>query len=216
MSKILLDCPLAEIREKLLEMQLLVENLVINALITIKDPSCGIGQNAERQDEKVNRLEEEIRDLVTRTFLLHQPVATSYRFLVATTTIIADLEHMGDSAKRICHEFGQMKKFNAESLEPLCQLVQKTISSCFRALSQLELKDIGLLEKIVRGRYDTEETCKQVFAVLEEAGARNPKEFHLQLLTAAELRRISDYAASIADQLIFYNTGGRLRFPRAA
>jgi phosphate transport system protein len=212
----ILDSPLGKIRRLLREMHRCVEDLVINALITIKDPACGIGKDAEAQDEVVNQLEEEIGALITEAGVLHGPMANDYRFLMAARIIIIDLEHMGDSAKRICHHMSQLGNGQGDILAPLYHLVQRRITECFRALHQMELSDIRLADNILSGRFEIEDTFDLVVNALELEGLRqlSPREFEALLFATIELRRISEYAASIADQLVFYNTGTRHRFPR--
>lgn len=206
----LVDTPLADIRRLLHSLHRRVDDLVSAALISLKDPLCGLGIDAEQRDLEINSLEKELQEAVSTTLALFHPVARDNRFLLAVWATTTDLEHMGDCAKHICH-IARGIGTPLESLSLLHQVTQRRAIACFRVLYQLDTLDISLADEVAAGRHEAEEVLDLLLSELEEASpARlSARARQAQLLVAVELKRICDFSASIVDQLFFYKTGSR-------
>jgi len=206
-----LDLHLQRIRGKLDELYRQVDKLVGKAMIALEHPADGFGRDAEIQDVEVNELERQLHELVKETSVRFQPVANDLRFLISATAIGMHLEHMGDCAKRICGLAPKVYQ-PVEGLLSLLLLARKQSVDFLRALHRLDLADLEMFSGIAADRAEHEAIYERVLLELEVAehflSCAEPVH---QPLVAYHLKRIADYAANIADQLVFYRTGGDRR-----
>lgn len=213
MAKKLMDSRLHEIRRLLGDLRRLVDDRINHALIALKDPHFAIASNTEEPDDEVSLLGEQLKEAVAITFVLHSPVATEHRFLLAVLSMTVDLEHMADYAKQLLRIAAQTG-YVSRSLELLASSTQRKASACFRALYLLEGAEMAQVESLASGRQELEELFEHVLGDLAEMSARpsSPRELEAQVLMALDLKRISDATANIADELVFFNTGSRIAF----
>lgn len=218
---ILLDSRLDEVRDLLRSLQRCVDDLVSDALILLRDPLCGLGRDAESRDQKVNQLERGLQEVIAEIFARYQPVATAHRFLLAVMAAATELEHMGDSSKDICGiawEIGTP----STSFVRLLHLTQRRAAECSRILHQLEFPkrvergvesreqiDTRLAGQVSACRVEAEDAFENVLTDLEKVASLTRRQLERQLLVAMDLKRICEYAAGIADELIFFQSGTR-------
>ena len=89
------------LRTKLLEMSSLVEMNILRSIRAVVDRDRGAAAEVIENEGRINAIELEIDALAIELLALHQPMATSLRFIVAALKINTDLERMGDLALNI-------------------------------------------------------------------------------------------------------------------
>ena len=101
MSRHLLKAEMKEVQNKLIELSVLVEDSLDNALKAIKENDLELAKNVISQDRKIDMMEVHLEEEGLKTLALYQPVATDLRFIVAVLKINNDLERVGDLAVNI-------------------------------------------------------------------------------------------------------------------
>jgi hypothetical protein len=109
-----------------------------------------------------------------------------------------DLEHMADSAKRICGMAPSIRQ-PSESLVQLTQLAKKKAGECFRTLHKLDLVDVTMILSTSAGRAEHEAVFERVVAELEGLGELlSPRELEPDTEADIERARSQEVAARMA------------------
>lgn len=197
----LIDTRLEAIRDLLHNLVQVVAELVSSAAISIADPSCNLGLDAERQYERMNRLTRDLRKAIAVTSMRHAPFASDLRFLLGVSASLATLEHMGGCAKQVCQLASQISR---RRLFPLLNLTHRGAGLSSKVLQQIETSERGAqVETLVAGHREIEEMYADVLCEIESFEL-DPRELEIQVLVASKLKEICDAAAKIADELAFY------------
>ena len=210
-----LDHHLDRIRQSLLRMGGLVEEMIAESQEALVERDAERAEQVIKTDKEVDLLEMEIDELCHTALARHQPTAVDLRFLVAAMKIDNDLERIGDSAVNIAEA---ALVLNTEpplkpyiDLPRLSELTQKMVRESLDAFVQgnVELAlDICGRDDQVDGLY------KQLFRELLTYMIADPKTvnraLHL-LLIARNLERIADHATNVAEDVIYYVEGRDIR-----
>ncbi|HRC87896.1 MAG TPA: phosphate signaling complex protein PhoU, partial [Thermoanaerobaculia bacterium] len=199
---------LLRIRQRLLEMGGIVEEMVGNAMRALLERDPDLAEDTIARDREVDALEKGIDDDCLRLLATQQPMAVDLRFLYAAMKIITDLERMGDSAKNIARASlaiqGQAPVPGAENLPRLSQLARQMIHDSLDAFVDRN-PDFA---REVHGRDDEidtlyEETFTKLLAGTLEQPQRTTTALHLQLV-ALNLERVADHATNICEDVIYF------------
>lgn len=173
---------------------------------------------AERviQDEpKINRMEIEIDELVTRLLALNQPVARDLRLLTAALKINTDLERIGDIANHIAQR--SLTLMHHPLVKPMtdipkmASLVQSMLLKCLDAFVQ---GDADLARSVLLLDGEVDRLRDAVFNELVETMKRDPSSVAAALkliFTARNLERVGDHATNIAEDVVFLVQGVDVR-----
>jgi phosphate transport system protein len=214
-----LDPLLDKIRQELLRMGTLVEQMVAraNQALVERDPAA-IAEVIAR-DLEVDRLEIELDELCMQTLVRHQPTAIDLRFVVMVMKIVNDLERMGDSAVNIVQSVEQLNR--EPPLKPyidlpeLSRLVREMVR---RSLDAFVERDAREAEAVCQADDQVDARYRQLFRELLTYMIEDPKTvsrcLHL-LLVARNLERIADHATNVAEDVIYYVEGRDIRHKTA-
>ena len=92
---------LEELQKRLLEMGGLVESAIHDSVRSLTEKDEDLARQVLLNEARINQMEIEIDDLITRLLALQQPMAKDLRLLTAAIKINNDLERMGDLAVNI-------------------------------------------------------------------------------------------------------------------
>jgi len=210
-----LDHHLDRIKQSLLRMGGLVEEMIAESQKALVERDAARAEQVIKTDKEVDLLEMEIDELCHTALARHQPTAVDLRFLVAAMKIDNDLERIGDSAVNIAEA---ALVLNTEpplkpyiDLPRLSELTQKMVRESLDAFVQRNVQlalDICSRDDQVDGLY------KQLFRELLTYMIADPKTvnraLHL-LLIARNLERIADHATNVAEDVIYYVEGRDIR-----
>src|SRR3954471_512804 len=93
---------LRNLREKLVLMGSLVEEMIAKGEAALRARDTPLAQATMRLDRRINRLECEVDELAMRILAIPQPVASDLRFITTALKIVTDLERVGDLCVNIC------------------------------------------------------------------------------------------------------------------
>ena len=210
-----LDHQTEKIRQDLLRMGGLVEQMIAKANHALVERDDAAVQQILEQDHEVDRLEIEIDEACMQTLVRHQPAAVDLRYLVAVMKIVTDLERMGDSAVNIGQSAASL---NAEPpLKPYIDLPEMSHNvrdMVRRSLDAFVRRDVSLAESVLAADDEVDARYKQLFRELLTYMIEDPRTIsrclHL-LLIARNLERIGDHATNIAEDVIYYVEGRDVR-----
>lgn len=210
-----LDQDLAQIRESLLEMGGLVEQMIATATRALVERDHDAAKEVIVVDRAVDRLEQEIDEACHSVLVRRQPAAIDLRLLIAVMKITADLERMGDSAVNIAQATGPLNE--EPLLKPYVDLpkMSKKVQEMVRSsLDAFVRRDAELALTVCRGDDEIDILYHRLFDELLTLMIRDRnavrRGVHL-LLIARNLERIADHATNIGEDVIYYVEGLDIR-----
>ena len=123
------DDDLNTLKTKLLEMGVLVERQIFQAIEITKIINLAKAKKIQKADDAIDSLEVEIREFATKTLTKRQPLADDLRKIIISLKISSILERIGDHASNVAGRILHVKKvpdnYVTESIYQLGQLVVK-------------------------------------------------------------------------------------------
>ncbi len=209
------DQDLTHIRQTLLRMGGLVEQMIGDAMEALVQRDTARAEAVIVEDEEVDSLEKELDELCHRFLALQQPTAIDLRFLVAVMKMATDLERIGDSAvnmaqySQILNQEPPLKPYI--DLPQLARIAQEMVRD---ALDSFVRRDPEQAIRVCRRDDEVDARYKQLFRELLSYMLEDPKTttraLHL-LLVARNLERIADHATNIAEDVVYYVEGRDIR-----
>jgi phosphate transport system protein len=210
-----LDIELNLLKDKLLEMSGIVQEMVtnsINALIFIDESLLG---EIDDNEKKVNRLQIDIDEFCLRIMALFQPTASDLRFLLGVAKINAELERVGDHAVNISRRVTDIIK--SPPIKPFVDLPLMTdiTASMFRESMTAFIESDVDMAKLTLLRDDEVDRLKyKKINDLKEIMKKNPSTIDIALeliIIVNNLEKIADHATNIAEVVIFVAQGKDVR-----
>ena len=99
--RIRFDGQLERLSDLLMEMGGLIERAIDGAVTALEKRDVEKARAVTKNDEEINRMEQEIESLCLKLLLQQQPVARDLRFISAALKMITDMERIGDHATNI-------------------------------------------------------------------------------------------------------------------
>jgi phosphate transport system protein len=198
---------LEALKQRLLAMGALVEDLVRRAIQALVERKQAQAEDVIARDREVNDLQIEIDDRCVKLLALQQPMATDLRLITSAMKINADLERMGDQAVNIAEN--TMKLLPHPPLKPLIDIprMAEVAESMMRdALDAFVRKDAELARQVLVRDDEVDSLKDQVFRELLTYMMADPGTIQRALsliLISRNLERIADHATNIAEDVIF-------------
>ena len=214
-----MDQALTEVRQLLLRMGALVEEMVTGAVQALIDRDTERSQDIRAQDADVDQMQIDIDRACETIMATQQPTAVDMRFLVAVMKINTDRERIGDLAVNISksvellNEQPPLKPYI--DLPRLTQFVREMVSE---SLDSLVDRDTELASQVCRNDDRVDAMYEQLFRELLTYMIEDPKNVTrgLQLLfICRDLERVADHATNIAEDVIFFVEGKDIRHLQA-
>lgn len=210
-----LDQMLDRIRQDLLRMGGMVEQMIARANQALVERDEAAIREVLERDLEVDRLEIELDEHCMQTLVRHQPTAIDLRFVVMVMKIVNDLERMGDSAVNIVQSVEHLNR--EPPLKPyieLPELSRMAREMVRRSLDSFVQRDADEAWEVCRTDDQVDARYKQLFRELLTYMIEDPKTvsrcLHL-LLIARNLERIADHATNVAEDVIYYVDGRDVR-----
>lgn len=201
------DQELNRLREKLLEMAGLVEQIVHKAVKVLQSRDPILVQQVLADDNRVDALEIEVDDLCVSLLALRQPMAVDLRFVVGAIKINNDLERIGDHAVNIAQSAERLLR--EPPLRPLDDFPRIPALATGMMKDSLDAFVTGdvVKAKNVCERDDLVDWCKrQILIELSALMCRDPAVINRAIalvFVSRNLERIADLSTNIAEETIF-------------
>ena len=158
-------------------------------------------------DDLINASERIIDDLIIQSIVLHQPMASDCRHLIAALRISKDLERIGDYATNIANHSTTLDRLEITGEEQrvvdMGHAVHTMLQEVIEAFTD---RDITKAQLIREQDYEIDELFTKIFTDLLRINSQNPNLSsactHLSFI-ARYLERIGDHITDIAEEIIY-------------
>lgn len=208
------DEDLDSLRERLLHMGRLAEEMIQHAVAVVAERDASRIDEVRSREDAVNELHIEIDDWALRLIALHQPAAGDLRLITAAIKINSDLERVGDQAVNIAETGLYLCKEPKIQLFDIPRMVELAASMLKDSLAAFSKQDVELARSVIR-RDDEEDRLKsQTFNELVQLMQADASKIQRALdiiLIARNLERVADHATNIAEDVVFMVLGKDIR-----
>ncbi len=201
------------LKEKLDHMCVLVQGVIAATVDALETNDAALARRTVDEDEKVDRLEVEIDELILKLLALQQPMAIDLRFLITALKITNDLERMGDQATNIAQGVMLMSKMPSTGPDGLIdfsameEAVLAMVRDCIQAFTT---GDVNLAREVIRRDDIVDEMNRDLIKNLSDHLKVSPQDADrcmALLLIIRNLERIGDLSTNIAEDAVYYIEG---------
>jgi phosphate transport system protein len=205
-----------ELAGELLRLTDAVEQAIEKAIRSLLQRRADLAEEVIRGDDAIDREEIRLEEECIRILVLHQPVATDLRSVVAALKINSDLERMADLAAEIGEHALALARTPDHRPFPdglqamtdrVVQMERDSINAFVRSDSDGARAVCVLDQEIDR---DHREIIDALKATIRSDPDQLDAGFHLFSI-ARYLERIADHAANIAEDVVYMKEGKIIR-----
>ena len=206
---------LAGLREQVLRMGGLVEQMTRRVVQSLVERDIGILPEVRSMETQVNQLHIEIDEACIELIALRQPAAVDLRFIAAAMKINTDMERIGDQAINITERAEVL--LTVPPLKPLidiprmADIAQEMLKASLDAFVN---GDDALALETIRRDDEVDQLKDQVFRELLTYMMADPSTIPRAMeliLVSRHLERIGDHATNICEDVIFMVKGKDVR-----
>ena len=206
---------LENVRNHVLSMGGLVEQQLSSALDAVSRNDAELAQKVRQNDYKVNAMEVSIDEECTRIIARRQPAASDLRLVIAIAKTIADLERIGDEAKRIAKvaldSFTKDQQDLLVNIENMGRQVLKMLHDVLDAFARMDVQRAFEVHKEdAKVDREYEAITRQIMTYMMEDPRSIPKIMDL-VWSVRSLERIGDRCQNIAEYIIYFVNGKDIR-----
>jgi len=211
----LIEPRLNEIKERLLKMAEIVENMIDNSIKAIMEHNPEYLKYVEENESTVDQMEVENESLIITTMARYQPEAKYLRMLAMDLFVNRDLERIGDHAKNIKeHAQSILTKPKLKEYVDLPKMTELTIQMLKDAIKAFAENDTNLARDVIK-RDDTIDALEdQIIRELYTYMVEDPSTIKvgLRLIDVVKnIERVADIATNLAEEVIYMKEGKMLR-----
>jgi phosphate transport system protein len=205
------DRQLEELHTKLVSLGAKCEEAIGNAAKALLEGSAELRERAIVEEGEIDLLEREIEQLCVRLLLHQQPMAGDLRHVTAAQRMITDMERIGDQAADIAEISEFMSGSSVKSDVHIADMARGAAKMVTDAIDAFVKKDLEQARAVVA--YDDvvdglfSKIKRELIGILRGNGELAEDCLDL-LMIAKYFERIGDHAENIAEQVVYYLTGG--------
>ncbi len=212
---------LEEIRSGVLKMGGQVEQQFMNALQGLRTGDLGLLEEVIKGDQSINLLEMELDNECNQIIAKRQPAAVDLRLVMTVIKSIADLERIGDEAKKIAKAARRLHSGEttytpridlSAASTPALDMLRTALDSFARAESA-DLTAIKRQDEEVDSRFKA--IMRQLITYMMEDPRTITSSLEL-LFIAKAIERVGDHAKNIAEYVVFLVQGEDVRYQKSA
>ncbi|MDT8310004.1 MAG: phosphate signaling complex protein PhoU [Methylophaga sp.] len=207
---------LAALNADFLNMGYMVEEQLSNAVIALINGDGQLADEVRARDKIVDKLELELDEEATRIIARRQPAAMDLRLVIAIIKMVADLERVGDEAKKIA-KFAMA--LSEEGHAPRGYVEVRYISSHVLTMLRDALDAFSRLDseqalRVMKEDKTVDEEYKAAIRTLLTfmmEDTRNISRCMSVMWVLRALERVGDHACNVAEHVIFMVEGEDIR-----
>jgi phosphate transport system protein len=200
------DERLGELRELVLRMGTLAEEILAKSLRAVFERREDLARELGRDDLEIDRLDVAVDDHVLEFLAREAPLAQDLRGVVAMKMMATDLERVGDLSRNIGKSAIRMAQRPAVPIPADLEREAAGAQGMLRAaLDSFAGADTGAAREVIRGDDDVDDIQDRVVRDAIEAISRNPaltSQGVDLILIAKNLERVADHATNIAEDVV--------------
>lgn len=203
----LFDREIAELKEIILKMGLLVKALIARSVKALKERDKDLARSVIKDDVRVDRMELEVDDRCIELIAIRQPKASDLRTIMTGVRIATDLERIGDLAEDIAErsielsEQGPIKPLiDIPQMADLAQAALQEALDAFVESDAEKARRIWEKEKQIDKLRDR--VHDELLEIMMKDACAVPRAIPL-LLVSRHLERIADHATNIAEDVVY-------------
>lgn len=206
---------LAGVREMVLRMGGLAEQMTRRVIHALVQRDAGILAEVRGMESQVNQLHVEIDEACLELIALRQPAAVDLRFITAAMKIIVDMERIGDQAINIVERAESL--LTVPPLKPLIDIPRMADIAQEMLKASLDAYvdgDDELAYRTILKDDEVDQLKDQVFRELLTFMMSDPTTIPRAMdliLVSRHIERIADHATNICEDVIFMVKGKDVR-----
>lgn len=207
---------MGELKDNLLKMGGIVEKQIESAVISLVDRDYHLAEQVRAKDKEVDLIEREIDELAIHLIAKRQPAASDLRLVMAVVKMVADIERIGDEAKKIAKLAIELAKIGdvARGYVEVKHLSTHVGAMVRDGLDAFARFDTTLALKVIKEDDRVDEEYSSAARALMTFMMEDPRSIThcmnmMWILRALE--RIGDHANNLAEQVIFMVEGTDVR-----
>jgi len=210
------DVELDSIRSKLLAMGGSVEEQLSNAVTSLVEGDTALAEAVVANDYRINRFDVEIDETCTAILARRQPTAIDLRLVLTVIKITADLERIGDEAKRVARMAIRLASSDHTrslflELEHLGNLVRRMLHQALDAFARMDTEaavEVAKQDRRVDSEYES--AMRQSITYMMEDPRAIPLVLDI-IWSARALERTGDRCCNISEYVIYFVKGKDVR-----
>jgi phosphate transport system protein len=211
----LIEPRLNEIKERLLKMAEIVENMIDNSIKAIIEHNSEYLKYVEENENIVDQMEVENESLIITTMARYQPEAKYLRMLAMDLFVNRDLERIGDHAENIKeHAQSILTKPKLKEYVDLPKMTELTIQMLKDAIKAFAENDTNLARDVIKRDDIIDALEDQIIRELYTYMVEDPSTIKvgLRLIDVVKnIERVADIATNLAEEVIYMKEGKMLR-----
>lgn len=210
------NAELEEIRSRVLAMGGLVEKQLEMGIAALSSGESDDAEAVVANDYKVNACDVEIDEMCTNILALRQPTASDLRLVLTVIKTTADLERIGDEAKRVARmairaASGDHGRNLFNQIAHLGSKVQQMLHRALDAFARMDVDaaiEVAHEDEITDREYES--VMRQSMTYMMEDPRSIPNVLDL-IWAARSLERIGDRCCNISEYVIYFVKGKDVR-----
>mgnify|MGYP001851672795 FL=1 len=205
------DEELSDLHATLGRMCAITENMIKDAIATLKTLDRKLGASVAETDREVDDLEIAIEKKCMRILLKQQPVAKDLVKVTTTLKVITDVERIGDQAAdigEIVRQYPENKLFKEP--EHISRMGDLAVAMIHQSVESFLNESVGGADMVIHADDEMDSLFNEVKQELIEkiSGDALVADQAVQLLMVAKyLEKIGDYAVNVSEWAKFLVTG---------
>lgn len=206
-----MDHEMSIITKDLLEMTGMVEETIRNAIKSLVEKDSEMARNLIADDEKIDDIEDVIKDKCLKFLATQQPLAGDLRYMISVMQMVRDLERIGDHCEDIAKY--TLRFENEEYMKELIdipRMADMATKMVKNAIDAFVHRDLRLARKVWKTDEEVDELFRNIYDELMgiiDQDAAKANQSVMFLFIAAHLERIADYATNICEETVFAMEG---------
>jgi phosphate transport system protein len=208
------DYDLEQLKKKLLNMSALVEVAIKDSIEALKTQNLTLAEQVIEGDKEINRLEDEIEDLVVRIIASQQPVASDLRKIMSALKITTSVERIGDFAVDIAKAAKRIGNQNLikplQDIPAMAEIAQTMIREGINAYID---NDVEKAQEMADMDDKVDKMYASIVKELLQKIVEHPDKIEqiMQLAFVARyIERTADHCTNIAEAILYIVKGKRV------
>jgi phosphate transport system protein len=191
----------------------IVQSRMLLALEAIMEKDLSKVESIIEGDKEVNDLEIEVEEECLKILALHQPVASSLRYVIACLKINTELEKIGDLAVKIAqqtHEIAEGYQMSID-FEKMASMTFEMLKLSLEALTNEDLEPVSKVLSLEDKLDDLHQENYVIISKLAEQDSSSFLGYVRHVAISRSFERIGDHCTNIAEHVEYMINGKIMR-----